>query len=270
LQKLLSLLLANQAGQSFLARSVKKRLRLMGIGSGTAAARSGEKVLADLLNGLPQTDRKLCIFDVGANKGQFLSLMLDNLTRTEFSIHSFEPAKSTFSLLNQKHGNSPGVILNHMALAAEPGELKLYYDAPGSGLASLTKRQLDHLDIEFEQSETVTVSTVEAYREKNNIKTIDLLKIDVEGHELDVLSGARPAFEAGDIRMTSFEFGGCNIDTRTFLRDFFIFFKRYEMVLYRITPSGFLYKLTEYRETLEQFRTSNFIAVQPQIAKTIP
>lgn len=82
------------------------------------------------------------------------------------------------------------MILNNFALSKARGKSTLYYDKAGSGLASLTKRDLSHINRSFESSEDVLVETLDAYCEKNNIAFIDLLKIDVEGHELDVLSGA--------------------------------------------------------------------------------
>ncbi|MBU1864122.1 MAG: FkbM family methyltransferase, partial [Candidatus Omnitrophica bacterium] len=115
-------------------------------------------------------------------------------------------------------------------------------------------------NINFSQSEKVSIDTIDNYCSENNIQQIDLLKIDVEGHELDVLTGAEKMFKSCSIRIVSFEFGGCNIDTRTFMKDFFDFFTKKNMKIYRITPSGFLCPLPAYNELNEQFRTTNFIA----------
>jgi hypothetical protein len=61
---------------------------------------------------------------------------------------------------------------------------------------------------------------------------IDYVKIDVEGWELSVLQGF------GDLvynmRVIQFEFGGSNIDTRTFFQDFWYFFKDHNFSIYRI------------------------------------
>jgi hypothetical protein len=62
--------------------------------------------------------------------------------------------------------------------------------------------------------------------------------------------------------MVMFEFGGCNIDTRTYFQDFFYFFKKHDMSIYRITPSGFFHPIPKYLEELEQFRTTNFLATR--------
>ena len=69
-------------------------------------------------------------------------------------------------------------------------------------------------------------------------------------------------FLNNSIDMVTFEFGGCNIDTRTFFQEFWYFFTKNDMDIYRITPSGYLYKLEQYKEIIEQYRTTNFIAIK--------
>ena len=97
---------------------------------------------------------------------------------------------------------------------------------------------------------------------ENKLERIHLLKVDVEGHEMEVLRGGEVIFSSNAIEMVLFEFGGCNIDTRTFLQDFFYFFREQHMNLYRITPSGYLYPLESYKEMQEQFITTNFLAMR--------
>lgn len=183
-------------------------------------------------------------------------------------VHSFEPSKATFELLNNNI-KSGKAILNNKGLGKKAGVFPFYTDFPGSGTASLTKRKMNCYGVDFEYSEDVTIETLDEYCFANNIKEIDLLKIDVEGHELDVLEGSKEMLAKEMIKMISFEFGGCNIDTRTFLRDFYYLFKQFGFLLYRITPSGHFYLLDNYSEKLEMFRTTNFIGIRKDIAKKI-
>jgi hypothetical protein len=92
------------------------------------------------------------------------------------------------------------------------------------------------------------------------IEHIDLLKLDVEGHELEVLKGAQQLFASGRVATVSFEFGGCNIDSRTYLRDFFEFFSARHMQLARVSTFGHLQPIANYDESLEQFRTTCYFA----------
>jgi FkbM family methyltransferase len=252
--------LANRPGQYLLRKQVKLCHWLMGVGAGGSVGDSGE--IGVMKKFMQENRRKLVIFDVGANCGQFLNLAVSRLGNRIQEIHSFEPAAATFAALQQAKPNHPGVTLNHLALGAAPGKAELYYDAEKSGLASLTKRDLGFRNIEFERHETITLRTLDAYCAEKNIGHIDWLKLDVEGHELDVLRGGSVMFAKRAVDLVTFEFGGCNIDTRTFLRDFFQFFTAQGMTLYRITPGGYFSRLKRYRETEEQFVTINFVAMR--------
>jgi len=152
------------------------------------------------------------------------------------------------------------VKLNNLAISDECETTTLYFDKPGSTLASLSKRNLKHINRSFEQSELVRTTTLDRYCEDIGILYIDLLKIDIEGHELDALKGARRMFSEKRVKLVSFEFGGCNIDSRTFFKDFWLFFEKYSFEILRITPSGYLHPVKAYSEICEQYKTTNYIA----------
>ena len=265
-KKIVYFIMGNKIAQKYIARRIKKSQILAGIGSGGSVENSGEKSICKKLKCLKQDS--YCLFDVGANKGDFTKIILDFFSNDNIVIHSFEPSKATFELLsnNIKSGK---VILNNKGLGKEAGIFPFYTDFPGSGAASLTKRNLDHLGIDFDYSEDVSIDTLDEYCLANNIKEIDLLKLDVEGHELYVLQGSKEMLKRKMIKMISFEFGGCNIDTRTFLRDFYYLLNEFGFLLYRITPSGYFYLLNNYSEKLELFRTTNYIGIRKDIVKKI-
>lgn len=258
LTRLLTRPCGNRIAQTLLEKSVRLAHSLMGIGSGGGADSSGEKaIFAFLRKSIPPP---YIIFDVGSNKGQFLKLITTSLKSDGISVHCFEPGKETFRILTESAAGDPRVTMNNCALSREPGEAKLFYDNTGSGLASLTQRKLDHFNIEFNQSEEIRVSTIDEYCADKGIKRIHLLKIDIEGHELDALAGAQNMFARGAVDIVTFEFGGCNIDTRTYFQDFWYFFTERNFEIYRISPSGYFHKIRKYREFHEQFRTTNFLA----------
>ena len=63
------------------------------------------------------------------------------------------------------------------------GGATLYSNEDGSGLASLTKRRLDHLGIDFDNMENIQTIRFEDYWKANlNSQHIDICKIDIEGH----------------------------------------------------------------------------------------
>ena len=267
LRKVRKKILFKICGNSFAQRLLDKRItrlqRLTGVGSGGSVATSGEFAVLKKLKDLK--GQPCCIFDVGANKGDFAELALSYFGSDEvFFVHCFEPSKAAFAVLYRNMAANTHVVANNLGLGKDQGKFDLFTDFPGSGGASLTKRNLEHLGTQFSQSEKVEIDTLDNYCRAKKIQKIDLLKIDVEGHELDVLNGAVNMFSNNSIGMVTFEFGGCNIDTRTFFRDFYYFFKDLNFSLYRITPAGYFYPLPCYKESYEQFRTTNFLAVRQE------
>ena len=55
-----------------------------------------------------------------------------------------------------------------------------------------------------------------------------------------------------------FEFGGRNIDSRTYFQDFYYLLKE-DYYIYRIVKDG-LYKIERYKEMYEAFITTNYLA----------
>lgn len=257
---LLARLTGNSVGQTMLGRIVFYANYLMGIGAGAHTSSSGE--VGILRNLYSYGKAPFTIFDVGANQGQFLRMALREIDPTLTRIHCFEPSKAAFAILSNGFAECRNVCLNNFGLAASQGEAVLYSDEPASGLASLTQRRLEHFGISHDCSEAVMLETVDAYCDLNGIHEITLLKIDVEGHELDVLRGAASMVAKQAIGAVTFEFGGCNIDTRTFLQDYWYLFSEANMQLFRVTPSGYLAPIKVYSEVLEQMVTTNFIAIR--------
>jgi hypothetical protein len=112
----------------------------------------------------------------------------------------------------------------------------------------------------MDRIEMVRLQSVDEAMAQHNVATVDLLKIDVEGHELEVLNGAAQALRGNRIRLVQFEFGGCNLDTRTTLQDFFYFFGALDFMIGLIQPAGRVQWLPRYDEFYEQYRTTNFLA----------
>ena len=237
-------------------------LKGMNIGSGGGVTSSGEINSLYYVKAHSPQNARLVIFDVGANKGQYTKNLLAHLGNTDTDIHCFEPGHETFRILAGELGGRTNITLNNFGLSDKKSEDMLYYDKAGSGLASLYKRQLEYFNIDFEQSEPVMLDTLDSYIVAKGIIRIDLLKLDVEGNELNVLAGAQKALSEGIIRAIQIEFGGCNLDSRTFMRDFWNMLHK-DFVMYRIMKNGFV-EIAKYDEMLEIFTTTNFFFVKRQ------
>ena len=198
------------------------------------------------------------VFDVGANVGDWTSLALEINPRLQ--IHCFEPSAATFQRLQARGG----AICNHFGLSSVPGEVKLWVFAERAGTNSLYKRK--GLEEGWglapqSQTETVRVETLDGYCQRANVQSIDFLKVDVEGHELEVFKGAADMLAHGSIKRIQFEYGGCNIDSRVLLKDLFDFFAPYGYLFYKIYPDK-LQHVPRYDQRLENFQYQNWAVMR--------
>jgi FkbM family methyltransferase len=207
----------------------------------------------------------LVVLDVGANKGYWTEELLRRAGSRIRAIYQFEPSPHNIEILREKFSKDSRIVLVPHAVSDRAGEADLFSDVPGSGMASLHKRKLDHANISFEESSHIATVTIDEIIEKYGISNIDFMKMDIEGHELAALKGAEKSLKASMISALSFEFGGCNIDSRTFFQDYWYLLTGLGYVIFRITPSGSTYRIRGYKETLEYFLTTNYIAVRKDV-----
>lgn len=101
---------------------------------------------------------------------------------------------------------------------------------------------------------------------KYALHTIDYVKLDLEGHELEALKGASQLLQSHKIKALTFEFGGCNIDSRTYIKDFWqLLVDGYGYTLYRQLSRRRLLRLDYYSESLERFNWQNILACAPGV-----
>ena len=236
-------------------------LKGMGIGIGGDVASSGEQaalayVRAELSRKYP--GQVLNVFDVGANIGNYTTAAMSVFGTTDVRYHCFEPSKTAFALLKNAMEPHACVSLFNIALSDTSEQNRPFFgDAAGSSQSSLYERRLDHFGIQVAQTETITAQTLDEFCAGHSINRIHFLKLDVEGHELKCLQGGRSIISSGGVDFIQFEFGGCNIDSRTYFQDFWYELKNYQ--IRRIIRDG-LVDIGSYRESEEMFGNQNFLA----------
>jgi len=232
-----------------------ERYAAFGQGKGYATASIHQEV--KLLQGFLTLQPKLAV-DIGGNVGTYTAELRRRNAKLE--IHTFEPSSINIKKLTEKFKNDPLVHLIPVAVSDANGETVLFSDTPGSRLGSLTKRRLDHFNNAFDKRETIKSIRFEDYwLNELNSRELDLVKIDIEGHELSALHGFGEAIKSTNA--LQFEFGGCNVDTRTYFQDFWYYFKNHNFDLYRVTPFGTEH-IRQYSELDEFFSATNYIAVR--------
>ncbi len=226
--------------------------RVQGKGYGKKSIQQEFRSVKNLL----RKDPRIAV-DIGGNVGEYSAEI--RRCSPDAHIHIFEPSATNVLKLNQRFADDKKIVVVPFAVSDSSGSARLYSNRPGSVLGSLTRRKLDHFNIDFNVAESVETIRFEDYwKQSLGRQRIDIVKIDVEGHELDVLKGFGDALCATDL--FQFEFGGCNIDTKTYFQDFWYFFLDNNFSIYRITPIG-LEKVSMYRELDEFYTTTNYIAL---------
>lgn len=133
------------------------------------------------------------VFDVGANVGQY-SLLASKLVGETGHVYAFEPSPDVLVKL-QHHlevNHADNVLLTRKAVAECNGTASFYpaNENSNQGVGSLLPAEEYRGKIRTEESIEVEVVTLDNFCEEHGIDHIDLLKIDVEGYDLDVLKGA--------------------------------------------------------------------------------
>jgi len=153
----------------------------------------------------------MLVFDIGANIGNY-SILLSKLVGSTGSVYSFEPTSTIFNKLEERltHFKCSNVYPFKKAVYSENTQIE-FNEFPDdySAWNSIGKPEMQDPDsgqpIPIIQTEVVEAVTLDSFCEQNNISEIDYLKIDVEGAESDVLSGAVNLLKNKQVRFIQFE-----------------------------------------------------------------
>jgi len=187
------------------------------------------------------------VFDVGANIGE-LTLLFSKFVGNDGQVHSFEPTPTTFEKLDSiiKIANKKNVILNKLALDKDKGHVAFnIYDEEYASWNTLATRPLRNYGIHINLPSTIVVPTtsIDLYCSENSIKQIDLLKIDVEGAELNVLTGSEKMFKQKKIKICVFEFGQTIFDMGNAIEEFRAFFRKHDYKIHNISKRQNLFPI---------------------------
>jgi FkbM family methyltransferase len=154
------------------------------------------------------------VIDVGANKGQTIDFFAG--LNPNIEILAFEASPSTYSKLAAKKVSNNVEIVN-LGVSEVDGQLRFYdcvlnetstFELPDMDSKYLKKKakflMCDAIEL-FNESFVHVVSLDNFLSRRKFEKQIDVLKIDVEGHELKVLLGSRKVLSSGSVRYVQIE-----------------------------------------------------------------
>ena len=165
---------------------------------------------------LIKKERKLVIFDVGCYRGIFVKTILNLIGKKKHKFYLFD--------INKKVKNYIANLLkfknfyyNEIALCNKNGianyNYNKFFESAGSSLSNIVKNDarwnfsrkliFKFLFINTENfiKYKVPTITLDNFVKKNKIKSIDILKIDIEGSEYELLKGSKNTLKLNKIKI---------------------------------------------------------------------
>ena len=144
-------------------------------------------------------ENNLTVIDVGCNRGQTIEFFL-NIDK-QARIYGFEPNPLLFNNLVKKHSSNSNIKIRNVGISSKAGKLPFYQNIMDETSTFEKVNQASHYlkkkakvlgvatDKLIFSTYDVEVMTLSTFIREHEEVFIDIIKIDVEGHEYDCLKG---------------------------------------------------------------------------------
>lgn len=205
------------------------------------------------------------VFDVGANVGEWSRLAAETLS--DASVYSFEIVPDTSRRLLEQCRDHANIRPFDIGLSDTIGDITVYHAEDRSAIATCVAGFSERFHKYRPGASRVTTTTGDLFCSQHGIDTIDYLKIDVEGHEPNVLRGFQGLLTSEKIKIVQFEYGYANAAVRFLLRDFHEYLGSFNMNIGKIYPNYVDFR--DYRFQDENFYGPNYLAVLGSLPSVI-
>jgi len=220
---------------------------------------TGEKSLFKFIES--QEIRK--ILDIGANEGQWASLALGE---TSAKIISFEPQKLPFNELEKLCEKYPGRISAHqLAISNRNTDIEINVLESSSGLSYIDNEISLHplFTGKLIIKESIKACSLDSFFENygSELEDVDFIKIDTEGHEFEVLLGAKVFLNKVQPKYVQIEMNLHQLFKNKTLLEFSKLLPNYK--IYQLLPFGnSLYRINPSDPARNIFMLANFIFIR--------
>lgn len=231
-----------------------------------------EDSLAKVLKKNPEILANGSIYDAGANIG-YTAYVFSKFTGTEspYKIYAFEPDPTNFSFLQKNlvtFGIANKVHAENQALGSGTGEVFLWFNPEHPADHRIVTQEFEKQVLDA-QKIRVPIVSLDEYWKKSGSPPISLVKIDVQGFELEVLRGMKELLVKQPKMCIFFEMGPAHLQSLGFSsQDVFDFFENRHFQLWQINPDGSLFPIKSQTkkallETNDPMNYQDFLATPP-------
>ena len=208
---------------------------------------------------------KVCL-DVGANVGNYSKLLLK---KTNAKVYAFEPMEKSFQELKKiKENYKDRFFIEKLALGNEDGVRQIYSANDISEKASLEKNleKLSFIDKKNLREFDISIKKIDSLNFFDANSKVDFIKIDVEGHEYEVIQGAKKFIDFNSPKFIQIEINWHQLFKKVNLFEFSKLLNEYE--IFKILPYGKkLIFIDPTRPENNILHLSNFVFIRKDISK---
>jgi FkbM family methyltransferase len=166
------------------------------------------------------TKKKLVIFDIGCYRGVFTKTILKSINKKKSKIYLFDINKNVKNYIRDLK-KSKNIYYNEVAISDKTGKanynLNSFFESSGSSLSSIVKNDNKWissrkflLKLLFQTTEDfkkykVDTITIDKFLKINQIKFVDLMKVDIDGLEYKFLKGAKKTLANNKVKIIVLE-----------------------------------------------------------------
>jgi FkbM family methyltransferase len=200
-------------------------------------------------------------WDVGANLGEWTDLVLATAARQKLAakILMFEPTPTAFASLSEKYAGNGAAEIKQVALSSKAGsaEFEVVGSHAGTNSLNVTGAPAGSMI-------SVTLASGAEVHAAAGGGEIHLIKIDTEGHDLEVLRGLEALLETRAVAIVQFEYNWRWLVNGSSMRAAMLLADRHGYRLGRVAPDG-LEIYEGWNAELDRFFETNYALVRPDV-----